>query len=109
VLHGQLRGPINNLASCVGPGDNARSAFAADGFTHEGMAIKDWIQRGHRMPPMTYLSLAHQELIPNNALHFAIQECQIRQKQLINLNIPFCSYCQVSEVRHIFSLCVHVS
>lgn len=55
--------------------------IAADGFTYEGEAIKDWIQRGHRMSPMTYLNLAHLELIPNNALRFAIQEWQMGQQQ----------------------------
>ncbi|TVU10589.1 hypothetical protein EJB05_44131 [Eragrostis curvula] len=55
--------------------------IAADGFTYEGDAIKDWIQRGHKMSPMTYLSFAHHELIPNNALRFAIQEWQMRQQQ----------------------------
>ncbi|KAF0911514.1 hypothetical protein E2562_011150 [Oryza meyeriana var. granulata] len=48
--------------------------IAADGFTYEGEAIKDWLQRGHKMSPMTYLSFTHHELIPNNALRFAIQE-----------------------------------
>ena len=55
--------------------------IAADGFTYEGDAIKDWIQRGHTMSPMTYLNLTHHELIPNNALRFAIQEWQMGQRQ----------------------------
>ncbi|KAJ1289019.1 hypothetical protein BS78_02G134200 [Paspalum vaginatum] len=55
--------------------------IAADGFTYEGEAIKDWIQRGHSMSPTTYLNFAHLELIPNNALRFAIQEWQTRQQQ----------------------------
>ncbi|EER96373.1 hypothetical protein BDA96_02G173900 [Sorghum bicolor] len=55
--------------------------IAADGFTYEGDAIKDWIQRGHTMSPMTYLNLSHHELIPNNALRFAIQEWQMGQQQ----------------------------
>ncbi|KAL6656518.1 hypothetical protein ACP70R_007344 [Stipagrostis hirtigluma subsp. patula] len=55
--------------------------IAADGFTYEGEAIKDWIQRGHNMSPMTYLNLAHHQLIPNNALRFAIQEWQMRQQR----------------------------
>ncbi|WVZ63195.1 hypothetical protein U9M48_012848 [Paspalum notatum var. saurae] len=55
--------------------------IAADGFTYEGEAIKDWIQRGHTMSPTTYLNFAHLELIPNNALRFAIQEWQTRQQQ----------------------------
>uniref|UniRef100_A0A0E0C6R3 RING-type E3 ubiquitin transferase n=1 Tax=Oryza meridionalis TaxID=40149 RepID=A0A0E0C6R3_9ORYZ len=54
--------------------------IAADGFTYEGEAIKDWLQRGHKMSPMTYLSFTHYELIPNNALRFAIQEWQMKQQ-----------------------------
>ncbi|KQJ91620.1 hypothetical protein BRADI_4g38690v3 [Brachypodium distachyon] len=54
--------------------------IAADGFTYEGEAIKDWLQRGHKMSPTIYLDLAHHELIPNNALRFAIQEWQMQQK-----------------------------
>jgi len=54
--------------------------IAADGFTYEGEAIKDWLQRGHKMSPMTYLSFTHHELIPNNALRFAIQEWQMQQQ-----------------------------
>lgn len=53
--------------------------IASDGFTYEGEAIKDWIQRGHKMSPMTYLGFAHHHLIPNNALRFAIQEWQTKQ------------------------------
>ncbi|XP_062199361.1 U-box domain-containing protein 33-like [Phragmites australis] len=55
--------------------------IAADGFTYEGEAIKDWIQRGHKMSPVTYLNFAHHQLIPNNALRFVIQEWQMRQQQ----------------------------
>jgi hypothetical protein len=55
--------------------------IAADGFTYEGGAIKDWTQRGNKMSPTTYLSFAHHELIPNIALRFAIQEWQRRQQQ----------------------------
>lgn len=54
--------------------------IAADGFTYEGDAIKDWFQRGHKMSPMTYLSFTHHELIPNTALRFAIQEWQMQQQ-----------------------------
>ncbi|KAM0888575.1 hypothetical protein ACQ4PT_028266 [Festuca glaucescens] len=56
--------------------------IAADGFTYEGEAIKDWLQRGHKMSPMTYLSFMHHELIPNTALRFAIQEWQMQQQPL---------------------------
>jgi hypothetical protein len=55
--------------------------IAADGFTYEGDAIKDWLERGHEMSPMTYLRFTHRELIPNNALRFAIQEWQVQQQQ----------------------------
>uniref|UniRef100_A0A3B6LQ92 RING-type E3 ubiquitin transferase n=1 Tax=Triticum aestivum TaxID=4565 RepID=A0A3B6LQ92_WHEAT len=54
--------------------------IAADGFTYEGEAIKDWLQRGHKMSPMTYLGFTHHELIPNTALRFAIQEWQMQQQ-----------------------------
>ncbi|KAM0890423.1 hypothetical protein ACQ4PT_027060 [Festuca glaucescens] len=54
--------------------------IAADGFTYEGEAIKDWLQRGHKMSPMTYLSFTHHELIPNTALRFAIQEWQMQHQ-----------------------------
>ncbi|XP_048574004.1 U-box domain-containing protein 70-like, partial [Triticum urartu] len=55
--------------------------IAADGFTYEREAIKDWLAMGNKMSPMAYLSLAHHELTPNNALRFAIQEWQKRQQQ----------------------------
>jgi hypothetical protein len=37
--------------------------IAADVFTYEGDAIKDWLHWGHTMSPMTYLCLTHNELI----------------------------------------------
>jgi hypothetical protein len=52
--------------------------IAADGFTYEGDTIKDWLQSCHTMSPMTYLTFTHHELIPNNALRFAIQEWQMQ-------------------------------
>jgi hypothetical protein len=54
--------------------------IASDGFTYEGEAIKDWFQRGHKISPTTYLSFTHQELLPNSALRFAIQEWQMKQR-----------------------------
>ncbi|XBH82137.1 hypothetical protein VPH35_070838 [Triticum aestivum] len=54
--------------------------IAADGFTYEGDAIKDWFQMGNKISPMAYVNFAHHELIPNNALRFAIQEWQKRQQ-----------------------------
>ncbi|KAM3295214.1 hypothetical protein ACQJBY_037846 [Aegilops geniculata] len=55
--------------------------IAADGFTYEGDAIKDWFQMGNKISPMAYVNFAHHELIPNNALRFAIQEWEKRQQQ----------------------------
>uniref|UniRef100_A0A8R7Q0K2 U-box domain-containing protein n=1 Tax=Triticum urartu TaxID=4572 RepID=A0A8R7Q0K2_TRIUA len=54
--------------------------IAADGFTYEGDAIKNWFQMGNKISPMAYFNSAHHELIPNNALRIAIQEWQRRQQ-----------------------------
>ncbi|XP_020200568.1 U-box domain-containing protein 70-like [Aegilops tauschii subsp. strangulata] len=54
--------------------------IAADGSTYEGDAMKDWFQMGNKISPMAYVNFAHHELIPNNALRFAIQEWQKRQQ-----------------------------
>jgi hypothetical protein len=54
--------------------------IAADGFTYEGDAIKDWFQMGNKISPMAYVNFPHHELIPNNALRFAIQEWEKRQR-----------------------------
>ncbi|XP_078155692.1 U-box domain-containing protein 33-like isoform X3 [Carex rostrata] len=48
--------------------------IAADGYTYEAEAIKDWLDSGHKTSPMTNLPLVHLELTPNHALCSAIQE-----------------------------------
>uniref|UniRef100_M8CR26 RING-type E3 ubiquitin transferase n=1 Tax=Aegilops tauschii TaxID=37682 RepID=M8CR26_AEGTA len=53
---------------------------AADGFTYEGAAIKRWFKMGNKMSPVARVNFAHHELIPNNALRFAIQEWKKRQQ-----------------------------
>ncbi|KAJ3682720.1 hypothetical protein LUZ60_012947 [Juncus effusus] len=51
---------------------------AADGFTYEGKALRDWLEKGRETSPMTNLKLEHLNLTPNHALRFAIQDwlCQ---------------------------------
>ncbi|KAL6656519.1 hypothetical protein ACP70R_007345 [Stipagrostis hirtigluma subsp. patula] len=48
--------------------------IAADGFTYEAEAIREWLDSGHRTSPMTNLELHHRDLLPNHALRSAIQE-----------------------------------
>ncbi|CAL5065555.1 unnamed protein product [Urochloa decumbens] len=48
--------------------------IAADGFTYEAEAIREWLDSGHRTSPMTNLELPHRDLLPNHALRSAIQE-----------------------------------
>ncbi|KAF8675246.1 hypothetical protein HU200_047919 [Digitaria exilis] len=48
--------------------------IAADGFTYEADAIREWLDSGHRTSPMTNLALPHRDLLPNHALRSAIQE-----------------------------------
>jgi len=48
--------------------------IAADGFTYEADAIREWLDSGHRTSPMTNLELPHCDLLPNHALRSAIQE-----------------------------------
>ncbi|KAJ3692005.1 hypothetical protein LUZ60_012355 [Juncus effusus] len=48
--------------------------LAADGFTYEAEAIKQWLNRGHNTSPMTNLVLPNHDLIPNHVLRSAIQE-----------------------------------
>ncbi|XP_020223452.1 U-box domain-containing protein 33 [Cajanus cajan] len=47
---------------------------AADGFTYEGDAIREWLENGHVTSPMTNLKLSHLFLTPNHALRLAIQD-----------------------------------
>ncbi|CAK9143025.1 unnamed protein product [Ilex paraguariensis] len=51
---------------------------AADGFTYEGEALRDWLENGRETSPMTNLKLSHLQLTPNHALRLAIQDwlCQ---------------------------------
>ncbi|KAM0888573.1 hypothetical protein ACQ4PT_028265 [Festuca glaucescens] len=48
--------------------------IAADGFTYEAEAIREWMDSGHQTSPMTNLELFHRDLLPNHALRSAIQE-----------------------------------
>ncbi|XP_010556544.1 PREDICTED: putative U-box domain-containing protein 55 isoform X2 [Tarenaya hassleriana] len=47
---------------------------AADGFTYEAEALREWLNNGHETSPMTNLKLTHKNLVPNHALRSAIQE-----------------------------------
>ncbi|XP_021720868.1 U-box domain-containing protein 33-like isoform X1 [Chenopodium quinoa] len=47
---------------------------AADGFTYEGEAIREWLENGRETSPMTNLRLDHLHLTPNNSLRLAAQE-----------------------------------
>ncbi|XP_062206176.1 U-box domain-containing protein 33-like [Phragmites australis] len=55
--------------------------IAADGFTYEAEVIRGWLHSGRSTSPMTKLPLAHHHLIPNHALHSAIQEYFQQQQQ----------------------------
>ncbi|KHN26961.1 U-box domain-containing protein 33-like isoform X2 [Glycine soja] len=46
---------------------------AADGFTYEAEAIREWLESGHDTSPRTNSKLAHRHLVPNHALRRAIQ------------------------------------
>lgn len=48
--------------------------IAADGFTYEGEAMREWLDNDHDTSPMTNLKLSHLHLTPNHALRSAIQE-----------------------------------
>ncbi|KAK6262344.1 hypothetical protein QUC31_008160 [Theobroma cacao] len=81
-----------NSASCLGAKERCRipshfvcpifqevmedPLIAADGFTYEADAIRGWLESGHDRSPMTNLKLEHCSLVPNYALHQAIQEWQ---------------------------------
>nr|CAB3452874.1 unnamed protein product [Digitaria exilis] len=65
----------NNVAKLSGFSDVMRDPLiAADGFTYEADAIREWLDSGHRTSPMTNLELPHRDLLPNHALRSAIQE-----------------------------------
>ncbi|XP_045804637.1 U-box domain-containing protein 33-like [Trifolium pratense] len=48
--------------------------IAADGFTYEGDAIREWLENGHDTSPMTNLKLNHLLLTPNHSIRLAIQD-----------------------------------
>lgn len=54
--------------------------IASDGYTYEAEAIRGWLDSGHETSPMTNLTLAHRELIPNLALRSAIREWMEQRK-----------------------------
>ncbi|XP_074295088.1 U-box domain-containing protein 33-like isoform X2 [Silene latifolia] len=47
---------------------------AADGFTYEGEAIREWLEYGRETSPLTNLKLDHLHLTANHSLRLAIQE-----------------------------------
>ncbi|GLJ23542.1 hypothetical protein SUGI_0446040 [Cryptomeria japonica] len=51
---------------------------AADGFTYEREAIKEWFDRGNSTSPMTNKKLEHKDLIANHSLRSAIRQWQER-------------------------------
>ncbi|MCL7022127.1 hypothetical protein MKW94_008449 [Papaver nudicaule] len=53
--------------------------IAADGFTYEADALKEWLDSGNETSPMTNLQLAHLNVVPNQSLRSAIQEWQQQQ------------------------------
>ncbi|KAK3001057.1 hypothetical protein RJ639_022576 [Escallonia herrerae] len=55
--------------------------IAADGFSYELEAIKEWLGTGHDTSPMTNLKLKHKQLTPNHTLRTLIQDW--RNKRLI--------------------------
>lgn len=54
---------------------------AADGFTYEAEALREWLSTGHNTSPMTNMSLPHLNLVPNLALRSAIKEWQDQQRE----------------------------
>lgn len=47
---------------------------AADGFTYEGEAIREWLGNGHDTSPMTNAKLSDLNLTPNHSLRLVIQD-----------------------------------
>ncbi|KAL5231876.1 hypothetical protein ABZP36_030652 [Zizania latifolia] len=60
------------------------SQMAADGFTYEADAIRDWLDKGHDRSPATNQKLANRDTIPNIALHSAIQEYLQQEQNRMN-------------------------
>ncbi|XP_059075449.1 U-box domain-containing protein 33-like [Cryptomeria japonica] len=56
---------------------------AADGFTYEREAIKEWFDRGNSTSPMTNKKLEQKELIANHSLRSAIRQWQERGNHLV--------------------------
>ncbi|KAL1217438.1 U-box domain-containing protein 34 [Cardamine amara subsp. amara] len=54
--------------------------IAADGFTYEGRAIKDWIKKHQNVSPVTKHRLKNSDLTPNHTLKSAIQEWRSRSR-----------------------------
>ncbi|GLJ10676.1 hypothetical protein SUGI_0132810 [Cryptomeria japonica] len=74
VQHGQQR-QVPSLYTCPISHELMDDPhFAADGFTYELEAIKEWIVSGHDTSPMTNCRLDHPNLLPNRSLKSAIQE-----------------------------------
>ncbi|XP_006647652.2 U-box domain-containing protein 33-like [Oryza brachyantha] len=55
--------------------------IAADGYTYEADAIREWLDGGNARSPMTNLRLEHRELTPNRVLRSAILEWRHQQQQ----------------------------
>lgn len=47
---------------------------AADGFTYEGEAMREWLGNGHETSPMTNAKLNDLDLTPNHSLRLVIQD-----------------------------------
>ncbi|KAL8136447.1 hypothetical protein V2J09_002448 [Rumex salicifolius] len=54
---------------------------AADGFTYEAEALREWLNGGHDTSPMTNERLPHLNLVPNLALRSAIKEWQDQRRE----------------------------
>ncbi|KAF0915853.1 hypothetical protein E2562_039178 [Oryza meyeriana var. granulata] len=54
--------------------------IAADGYTYEADAIREWLDGGNARSPMTNLRLEHRELTPNRVLRSAILEGRQQQQ-----------------------------
>ncbi|KAL5208429.1 hypothetical protein ABZP36_032864 [Zizania latifolia] len=75
--------------------------IAADGFSYEAEAIREWLGSGHDTSPMTNLKLPSRELIPNHALRDAIHEWRLRRAMRCETCVP--GWSRSSEVQSDFS------
>ncbi|XP_062206178.1 U-box domain-containing protein 33-like isoform X2 [Phragmites australis] len=57
---------------------------AADGFSYEAHALRDWLDSGRNTSPMTKRALPNRDTVPNHALRSAIQE-YLQQNKLQKL------------------------